>query len=79
MPPSLNCRVPRTLRLLKWQEKISAPDAGLIVGRGHAKCALDTIAAGGDGARVVVHMDNNLAGGLSKLTPEETFAGLLHL
>ena len=57
---------------------ISAPDASLIVDRGDAKFALDAIAAGADGARVVVHMNNNLAGGVGELTPE-TFAGLVQM
>ena len=52
--------------------------AGLIVDRGHAKFALEAIAAGADGPRAVVHLDNNLAGGLGELTPE-SFAGLVQM
>ncbi len=57
---------------------IAPPEAGLIVDRGHAKFALDTIAAGTDGSRVIVHLDNNLADGLGELTPE-SFAGLVRM
>ena len=55
---------------------ISVVDASLIVERGDADFALDAIAAGADGGRVVVHLNNNLANGLGKLTPE-SFAGLI--
>ena len=57
---------------------IAAPEAGLIVDRGHAGFALDAIAAGADGQRVVVHLDNNLASGLGELTPE-SFADLVKM
>lgn len=51
-------------------------DAGLIVDRGDAAFALSAIAAGADGARVVVHLNNNLADGVGHLTPE-SFAALV--
>ena len=57
---------------------ITAVEAGLIVERGHSKFALDAIEAGADGSRVVVHLDNNLAGGLGELTPE-SFAALVQM
>ncbi len=57
---------------------IEPTEASLIVERGDAGFALDAIAAGGDGARVVVHLNNNLAGGVGKLTAE-LFAGLVNM
>lgn len=47
------------------------PDtAALIVDRGNADFALAAIEAGADGGRVAVHLANNLADGLGRLTPE---------
>ena len=57
---------------------IAAPDASLIVERGAAAFALGAISAGADGGRVVVHLNNNLADGTGKLTPE-SFAALVNL
>ena len=57
---------------------IPAVEAGLIVDRGHSKFALDAIAAGADGSRVVVHLDNNLASGLGQLSAE-SFADLVKM
>ena len=58
--------------------QIDPTEASLIVGRGDAAFALAAIEAGGDGARVVVHLNNNLANGLGALTPE-TFASLVKM
>ena len=58
--------------------QIDPAEASLIVGRGDAAFALAAIEAGGDGARVVVHLNNNLANGLGALTPE-TFASLVKM
>ncbi len=57
---------------------IETVDASLIVERGDAGFALDAIAAGADGGRVVVHLNNNLADGVGKLTPE-SFAALINM
>ena len=57
---------------------IPAVEAGLIVDRGHSQFALDAIAAGADGARVVVHLDNNLANGLGELSAS-SFADLVKM
>lgn len=58
--------------------RIDPTEASLIVGRGDATFALAAIEAGGDGGRVVVHLNNNLANGLGELTPE-TFASLVKM
>ena len=58
--------------------QIDPTEASLIVGRGDATFALAAIEAGGDGGRVVVHLNNNLANGLGELTPE-TFASLVKM
>ena len=55
---------------------IEVSDASLIVDRGDADFALAAIEAGADPARVVVHLDNNLADGVGQLTPE-SFAALI--
>lgn len=57
---------------------IPAADASVIVERGDADFALSAIEAGADGARVVVHLNNNLASGLGELTPE-SFANLVSM
>ncbi|NNC81748.1 MAG: Asp-tRNA(Asn)/Glu-tRNA(Gln) amidotransferase subunit GatB [Acidimicrobiales bacterium] len=57
---------------------IESTQASLIVGRGDADFALATIDAGADGARVVVHLDNNLADGIGELTPA-SFAELVKM
>ncbi len=54
---------------------IEATEASLIVDRGDADFALAAIGAGGDAARVIVHLNNNLADGVGQLTPE-AFAAL---
>ena len=50
----------------------------LIIERGLAEFALATIAAGGDGFRVAVHVNNNLADGIGDVTPE-SFAALIRM
>ena len=57
---------------------IEPTEASLIVDRGEAGFALATIEAGGDGGRVVVHLNNNLADGIGELTPE-SFAALVSM
>lgn len=57
---------------------ISVLDASLIVERGAAGFALAAIAAGANGGRVVVHLNNNLADGTGELTAE-SFAALVNL
>ena len=57
---------------------IEPTEASLIVDRGDAEFALAAIDAGADGRRVVVHLDNNLADGVGKLTPE-SFAALIRM
>ncbi len=47
---------------------ISPSDAGLIVDREQDQLALDAIGAGADPARVVVHIENNLADGAGNMT-----------
>lgn len=51
-------------------------DFELIIERGVADFALESIAAGADATRVIVHLNNNLADGIGELTPE-TFAALI--
>ena len=57
---------------------ITPPEASLIVDRGDAAFALAAIGTGADGARVVVHLNNNLADGIGLLTPE-SFAALVNM
>jgi len=57
---------------------IEPVEASLIVDRGDAGFALAAIDAGADPARVVVHLNNNLADGTGRLTPD-SFAALIAL
>jgi len=57
---------------------IEPAEALVIVDRGQAGFALASIEAGADGARVVVHLNNNLADGVGRLTPE-SFAKLVNM
>lgn len=63
-------------RLVGEAAGIPAAAAALIVDRGVSDFALATISAGADARRVVVHLDNNLADGVGKLSPE-SFAELI--
>ena len=54
----------------------AAEDVALLVGRGVDGFARDTIAAGADAARVLVHLTNNVADGTGALTVE-AFAALV--
>ncbi|MDW3175814.1 MAG: Asp-tRNA(Asn)/Glu-tRNA(Gln) amidotransferase subunit GatB [Acidimicrobiia bacterium] len=80
---SIDAEMPRTparLRALLQEanDGTYVAEFELIIERGVADFALDSIAAGADATRVVVHLNNNLADGTGQLTPE-TFAALIHM
>ena len=54
----------------------SSDDVALVVDRGQDDIALAAIAAGAASARVLVHLTNNLAAGVGRLTPQ-AFAALV--
>ncbi len=57
---------------------ISPAEAALVVARGADEFALAAIGAGADPRRVLVHLENNLAGGLGALNPA-SFAALVQM
>ncbi len=72
-------RLPADLRVaIGAAAGIEPADAALVVARGQHDLALDTIAAGADARRVMVHLENNLADGSGALT-SEAFVALIGL